>query len=255
MTFLHAYRDAYRGSIAFLVACPLLALIPVAFELLQHVAEVRIGMYDSIAAAKATEHHPVRMAFGMAKVLSLILPGYWVTRFLAFGDRRRAAAADKPAVLLFAGVIGFHLVVAAVQLFVLPRSIGVTLAAFAVGQVIGCLLPAWSVAAALGNPRIGPLTSSRIMARQLPWTFAFLLLTILPLMVPHYALGAAALLVGRAWLWPVLVADALLVGLLSAVMIAGSYVAALRAARRHGRDLRPAGAAAVSPPPSSAYGI
>lgn len=239
MTFLHAYRDAYRGSIAFLVACPLLALIPVVFELLQHVAEVRIGMYDSIAAAKATEHHPVRMAFGMIKVLSLILPGYWVTRFLAFGDRRLAAAAEKPAVALFASVVGFHLMLAALQLFVLPRSIAATLVAFALGQIIGCLLPAWSVAAALGNRRIGPIASSRIMTRQLPWTFAFLLLTILPLMVPHYGFGAAALLLGRAWLWPVLIADSFLVGLLSVVMVAGSFVAAQRAARRHGVSLAP----------------
>jgi hypothetical protein len=53
MTFWKGLRTSYGGSLAFLAACPLLALVPVVFELLQHVAEVHIGMYDSIAAAKA----------------------------------------------------------------------------------------------------------------------------------------------------------------------------------------------------------
>lgn len=54
MTFWKALTTTYRGSIAFLIACPLLALVPVVFELVQHVVEVRIGLYDSVAAARAT---------------------------------------------------------------------------------------------------------------------------------------------------------------------------------------------------------
>ncbi|GAA0671185.1 hypothetical protein FHT00_001935 [Sphingomonas insulae] len=242
MTVWKALTTTYRGSIAFMVACPLLALVPVVFELLQHVVEVRIGLYDSIAAAKASEHHPLRMAFGMVKVLSLIIPGYWVTRFLALGDARRAGAVEMPALWLFGGVVAFHTVIAALQLFVLPQTLPVTLIAFAVGEVIGCLIPAWTVAAALGNRAVGPRKSIAIMAPHMPWTFVVLLLSIVPLMIPHYLLGAAALLAPKLWLWPALIVDALLVGWLSVVMVAGAYVTARRAAQAYGVDLA-AGAA------------
>ena len=239
MTFWKSLTTTYRGSIAFLVGCPLLALVPVVFEMLQHIVEVRIGMYDSIAAAKATEHHPLRMAFGMAKVLSLIVPGYWITRFLAFGEPRRARAMEAPALKLFAGVFVFHVVLATVQLFVLPQTAAVLLGAFAVGQVIACLTPAWAVAAALGNPAVGPMRSIGIMVRQSPWTLAFLLAAILPPMILHYALGPAALLAPKPWLWPALVLDSLLVGWLCAVMAASNYVAARRAATRRDVALVP----------------
>lgn len=247
MTFAKAFADTYRFSIAFLLACPLLALVPVAFEMLQHVAEVHIGMYDSIAAAKATEQNPLRLAFGMVKVLSLIAPGYWITRFLAWRDPRAAARIDPRAVLLYAGVVAFHAALSALQLFALPPTIGVLLAGFAIGQAISGLVPAWTVAAALGNPAIGPVASARLMLAQLPFTVALMLATVLPLMIPHYVLGAAAIFAGRALLWPVLLVDALLVGWLCAVMLAGGYVTAMRAAATAGialdRAPRPAIAA------------
>ena len=67
---------------------------PVAFELLQHVVEVRIGMYDSLAAAQAVEDSPMRTAFGLLKVASL--PAYWVMRFLPRRDARFAARVESP---------------------------------------------------------------------------------------------------------------------------------------------------------------
>lgn len=39
-------------------------------------------MYDSIAAAKAVEHHPLRMGLGLVKILALTIPTYWVSRYL-----------------------------------------------------------------------------------------------------------------------------------------------------------------------------
>ena len=103
MTFWTALKATYGGSLAFLIACPRLASIPVVFELLQHAVEVHIGMYDSIAAAKAVEHHPLRMAFGMLKIVALTVPLYWGTRFLPHRDAGFAGRVDRLAVRLFAG--------------------------------------------------------------------------------------------------------------------------------------------------------
>ena len=238
MTFFQALRQTYGGSIAFLIACPLLALVPVFFEVLQHIVEVKIGMYQSIAMAKAVEHDPWRMGFGMLKVIALILPGYWIVRFLAWRDPRAAARPDARAVRLFAGFAAFQIALAVLQLFVLPQIGWVLLATFVGGQLIGILIAAWGVAAAHGNAAIGPRASIAIMARQLPWTFVFSLVAMLPLMVPHYAFAALASLGPKALLWPVLAVDSLLVGWLSAVLGTAGYVAAERAAGRAGVSLR-----------------
>lgn len=237
MTFWNALKATYGGATAFLIACPLLALVPVTFELLQHVIEVQIGMYDSIAAAKAVEHHPLRMGFGMIKVIGLIIPIYWITRFLPNRDAGFARTLDRHALILFGGFFAVQMAFAVIQLFVLPQTAPVLIASFFGGQIIGCLLVAWGVAAPLGNAAIGPRASAAIMARHIPWTFAFLLIAMLPLMIPHYALAALAMLGPKPLLWPIMIVDSLLVGWLAAVMAASMYYAATRAAAKRGVDL------------------
>ncbi|MGU3392290.1 hypothetical protein [Sphingomonas sp. M1A8_2b] len=239
MTFWQAFKATYSGSVAFLIACPLLAMVPVVFELMQHAVEVHIGMYDSIAAAKATEHHPLRMAFGMLKVASLTLPFYWVVRFLPQRDARFARTSDRVAIQLFAVYFAFNIALAAIELFALPQSGMVLAVSFVVSTIVGNLLLAWGVAASLGNPAIGPRGSISIMARHVPWTFAFTLVVILPLMIPHYGFAALGLAGPKVLLWPALIVDSLLVGWLTAVMAAGGYYAAMRAATRAGVDLMP----------------
>ncbi|WP_426258211.1 hypothetical protein [Sphingomonas sp. DC1600-2] len=237
MTFWTAFKETYRGSIAFMIACPLLTMVPVVFEILQHVVEVKIGLYASVAAAKALEHDPWRMGFGLLKVAALTVPTYWIVRFLAWRDPARAARPEMPAVRLFAVVLVVQLVSAALQLFVLPRDGWALLVEFIVLQVLAVLLHPWFVAAALGNPAIGPQRSVAIMARQTLWSFVFMLVAILPLMIPHYVLGALAILGPKPLLWPVLVLDSLLVGWLSAVIVASGFTVAMRAAAKQGVDL------------------
>ena len=241
MTFWRALRASYSDSIAFIIACPLLALTPVVFELIQHVAEVHIGMYDSIAAAKAVEHHPLRMAMGLLKVAGLTMPAYWVTRFIAFRDPARAGRAEAPAVRLFAGFFAFQMVFAAAQLFAPIHSASGEIVLLVVGMVIGILFAAWGVAASLGNAKVGPLASARIMERQIPWTFAFSLAAMMPLMIPHYLFAGLALMGPKPLLWPVLAVDSLLVGLLAVTLTAANYHASIRAAARAGVTLPPDG--------------
>ena len=108
------------------------------FELLQHVAEVHLGMYASVAAARAGEHHPVRLAFGMLKLIGLIVPGYWIVRSTAWHDLAQAARWDSRSVRLFAGHIAFEIALADFQLFVLPQTIAAALFGLVGGQVIAC---------------------------------------------------------------------------------------------------------------------
>lgn len=239
MTFWKAAKSTYGGAAAFLLACPLLALIPVVSELLQHVAEVHIGMYDSVAAAKAVEHHPLRMVLGMVKILALTVPTYWVSRYLYSRSPVFAARVESPAVGLFAFYLLFQMVFAAANLALAVESVPVFVATFVVGLLISALVAAWGVAASLGNSAVGPSGSARLMVRHLPWTIALGLAATLPLMIIHYAAAAFALLGPKALLWPILIGDSLLVGFLSPLIIAASYFAAMRAAALGGQTLAP----------------
>lgn len=237
--FFAGLRTVHLDSFLFLLACPLLAAVPVVVELIQHVVEFRLGMYDSIAAAKAADDHPVRMAFGFAKVLSLTLAGYWVMRWLAWRDPSAAGRWDRRAVTLFSGVLAYHAAMAAVQLFLLPRTGPVLLGGFLVGLILGPLLAAWGVAAPLGNPAVGPLASIRLMAPRIAWSAAFMLVAMLPLMIVHYVLGAGAIFAPAPMKWPALILDSLVVGWLAALMIASGWIAATRAAALAGVALDP----------------
>lgn len=228
MTFWSGLKFAYRESWAFVIACPLLALVPVLGEILQHAVEMHIGMYDSLDAATAADGDPMRMAFGFIKTLGLLLPGYWIMRFLAGGRDTAAAKTIAPrAVQLFAWFFLFQAALSAIGLFGLPRSGTALAVTMILSLALNPLLARWAAAAPLGIA-IGPIGSARVMVRQLPWAIAFSIIVILPLMVPHYALGVAAILVAPTLKWPALIADSLLVGYLSAVMIASTWVIATR---------------------------
>ncbi|WP_010217921.1 hypothetical protein [Sphingomonas sp. PAMC 26621] len=254
MTVWKALAETYRGSIAFMIACPVLTLVPVLFEILQHIVEVKIGLYASVAAAKALEHDSWRMGFGMLKVTALALSGYWVVRFLAWRDTARAARIERPAAQLFGVVLAVQLVSAALQLFVLSNDVRVMLGSFVVLTIVSVALHPWFVAAALGSRAIGPRRSVAIMARNIPWSFGFLLVAMLPLMIPHQAFGVLAIVGPKPLLWPILVVDSLLVGWLSTVIVASGFVMATRAAARHGVDLGESGAGAVDAPHAVAAG-
>ncbi len=238
MTLWTALKASYSGGTRFLLACPLLAAVPVLIEMLQHIGEVHVGMYDSLDAARAVENHPLRMALAIVKMAALLLSNYWVVRWMVSRDPAFAARADGQAVRLSAGALGFILLISLIQLFALPTdNLAIFAAGFFAGMAAGVLAAAWVAAAALGNQAVGPLASLRIMAPALPFTLALFVLAMLPLLIPHYALAALALLGPKALLWPGLIVDSLLVGWLSAIMAASGYVGAARAAERAGVSL------------------
>ncbi|MDO7842726.1 hypothetical protein [Sphingomonas immobilis] len=234
-------RDVYRAAGAFALACPLLFLIPPLCEMLQHVVEYRIGMYDSLAAFKAVANDNSRMGFGILKVVATLLPGYWFTRFMGNGHDVRAAH-DFRAFGWWGLVMLVSLLLTATGLFLgdilAPLHLGKQAATF-VGAgyniataVLGIYLTAWGVAWALGNRAIGPRGSIRIMAGSFWRTIGYVIAGALPLMIVHYALGYGALGRPPALLWPMLTLDALVVGLLALTLAGASFVAARHAAAK-----------------------
>ncbi|WP_432767789.1 MAG: hypothetical protein HEQ22_10135 [Sphingopyxis sp.] len=238
----------YRGAWAFIFACPLLFLIPVAVEFAQHIVEWRAGMYDGVAGAKAAEGDALRLQFGFAKTLALLLPGYWFTRYILFGfDAKRASRIEWPA-------IGLWLVLFAIQavqqwwgLFGPPMTglAGLSgkpaqwagYALMAGSTILAIYLTAWFTAWPAGHAAVGPLRSIAIMAGYFWRSFALLIVGFLPLMLVHYGLTFAAIFAPAVFDWPLLVLDALVVGMLALTMAGSGAVAARHAAAARGIDL------------------
>lgn len=245
-------RSIYSWAWAFAFACPVLFFIPVLVEFAQHFVEMEGGMYSNPAGAKGFADDPLRMQFGFAKVIALLLPGYWFTRFVLFGnDAAAARRAEWPAVGLWSVIFLLGTGQAFWSLFGSPWSqlLGVNDKAMAgaintsvglIGSVLGIYLMAWGVAWAVANAAIGPLQSIRLMHGSFWRTVVLMIAGVLPLMAVHYALAYAAINFGPATFdWTLLIVDSVVTGFLALTMT-GSTVAAVRhAAEKSGLSLLP----------------
>lgn len=185
----------------------------------------------------------------MVKTLALVLTIYWMARFKAGFDPPRVGAFDPKAMRLFVPVLLLYAATTAVSLWggsllrplgandALVLRVGIGFSIFTL--VLGILLDGWKVGAAVGNPYLGPLQSARMVAPQTPWSVAFSILMMLPLMIAHYAVVPLAIGASPLLLWALMALDALLVGYLAAVLAATSFIVAARAANRRRIALLP----------------
>jgi hypothetical protein len=249
-TLLSNTTAIYRHAAAFVVACPLLFLIPVLVEMAQHVVELRGGMYVDEAGAMVAEVDPLRLQFGFVKTLALYLPGYWFARFMLLGDPARAARIEWPALGLWLVVFAFGAVQMWWGLFgpsltglagLEGRAATIASVALRIGSMaLGLYLAAWSAGWAVGNRALTPVRSFAIMHKGI-WHAAGLMVTgMLPLMVLHYGLAIAAVVVLPSALdWAAMVVDSIVVGFLALTLTGASVQAAMHAARRAGAELVP----------------
>lgn len=241
MTMWNSVKDAYRSGWAFMIACPLLFLVPVTVEMLQHAAEVWLGMYDSPAAAQATENHPLRLGFGMLKIAGLYIATYWATRFAASGhDHEAPTRRDPVALRLFTVYLLVQMLLSALGLYAGTFGGKAMAVETVLSLILAGILLAWGTAASLGNPAVGPVQSIRIAGFHGLWLGIFGFIATLPLMFAHYAFAVMAQIMqqGRAILWAILALDSLVVGLLASVMGCLCWYLADWIARRRGVRLR-----------------
>lgn len=253
MTLWTACRRTYAQSWRFMVALPLIAVVVIGFEGLQHVLEWTTGMYRSVAAAKEVEHDPIRMVAGLFKITSLLIIGYWVSRFVVSGGSKAITIALEPvAIRNFLNFFAFYFVLSAV-LLLLPLifsatgptgraiSIGFALLALAAVPIEVALAP-WAVGAAIGDVRASPVFAIGRSQGSVLWGLALTIITILPLMIVHYGFGLGA--IGRSSPIAILMLliDSCVVGFLGVVLNASQVVIAERMALRAGDQLtcRPA---------------
>jgi hypothetical protein len=237
---IKAYGGVYAGAWRYMLACPLLFAVPVLVEFVQHVIEMRIGMYDGIAAAQAVEMNGARLGWGVIKALSITLATFWVARFLLLpGGAAAARRADPVAVRLYFRVMLWSLGWTVLMLWggVWMQAAGLgayTMAAgvsvFVINLVLSILLCPWMVGAALGDEELGFVRSIGLVGWGAWWGIVFGLAAVLPPMVVHYALSILAIFSPPGAAWAILAVDALVVGCLAAVIAATNVAIARRAA-------------------------
>lgn len=77
------FADVLRDGFRIWWLAPLIPLLAVVPEMVQHIAEIRIGFFDSRAAAVAVSDDPRRMIWGYFKIAGLLLAILAALRFWA----------------------------------------------------------------------------------------------------------------------------------------------------------------------------
>lgn len=213
----HAVLQLYpRGFRLFWLAPAVLALVVVP-EFAQHVAEIRLGMFDSREAFRALSADPTRMAFGYAKIAGLLLTVLAAARFWwvrdhggKWWDMRRLAWGR-----FLAGLVIFFGIGSLPELAKGHVPDGLHQIAAAAWSIL--LLPfLFLMLAGLFGDRRVPV--GRMVKRAWPWLLLTALLVVagfapaawLHQMNHLWAMGAAP-----AVLWALMIFDSLLVGLLA----------------------------------------
>lgn len=263
MTFWGAARDCYSWSTRMLLAAPLLTALIVGLEGVQHLIEWRAGVYVSLAAAKAAEYDPARMAAGLAKVAWLLLLQFWVARFVVSGGSVQATfASDAVAARKFSAYFVFAMGLAIVQLW-LPMGMQeagasrgqiatVTIGSMLASFPLGVALAAWPASAAVGDPAAGPVRALRRAWGSVWWGVCLTLVVILPVMAAHYVLALTPIGRPPAIAAVLLVSDTVLVGFLGVLVNCAPVLIAMRMAHRQGEPLRLSPAQGPSPAPDAA---
>jgi hypothetical protein len=241
MTAIH---EIYARALGLARSTPALLLLAFSAELLQHIAEMRLGMFAQ-AGQLTPEAMRIRLLFGAVKVLALVLTLLFALRYWRFeGDRRRAA---RPTAAMFKGIGIFILVGLGGETITLLA--GRLLLAAAPHATTGYRIalvaaPAllWLFFANLLLPWfVGLLTEDRAMTLRRSvrgswghlWSsFAILVAGFLPLMIVHYALGYGALRRPVSALWPILIVDACVVAGLILALSSTYFTLYRRAAER-----------------------
>ena len=221
----------YSRGFALFVLAPVIVALVVVPEFIQHIAEIRLGVFDDIETARALANDPTRWAFGYAKLAGTALAMFGAARFWGVGESGKSwwdlrGIAWGP----LAVALALFLFVPAILDLVRPWLpdwgywTGYTVISIATLPLLFSIL-----AALFGDRRVGPLGHYWLDFRWLPLLLILLVAAYLPAMAVHYGLHRLALGAPMLAVWPLMAVDSLVVGLLCSLVGAAlhlSYVAA-----------------------------
>jgi len=246
MTFGTAWWRSFTEAWRFIVALPLVALLAIGVEGLQHLVEWQGGMYASRAGAVADADSLSRLAAGTLKVVWLNVIQFWVVRYMISGGTREALDPEPVAVNRFGRYMVFSVVLTALTFWPPALTHGhsfhraATIAASVLGLVtipLGVFVIPWAASAALGDPRASFMFGVHRAVGSILWGIALGLAVALPLLAVHYALGLGAIGQPTPVAIAMLAFDSVFVGFLGVAGCTNGVVIAERMAARAGETL------------------
>lgn len=218
--------DTYRLGGRTLLAAPLLVAIAVVPEFVQHVVEIRLGMFESLQNFRDLANDPTRWLFGYAKVAGMVVAMLAIARFWAVGSVRKTFLIPPRDLARLALAIALT-VVASLPFDWLAKQELPTAATFAV-RFASFLIQAGLtlyVAAALFGDR--SLTLGTAFTERWPTALVLTvaaLCAFVPAQFLHMANHKLALGQPAAIVWALMAWDALVVGLLASLVGSALWV-------------------------------
>ena len=214
-----AYADGFR----FAAGLPLLFAAMVALEFGQHAIEFHIGFFDSEAAGRAVALDSSRMILGWIKMILVYVGGFFAIRYLVWGNRARALTVTREAIIRYMPYIAYSLVMFALvfyaRSFVAEDRVMAFRSVFGLAQIaIEPLLMLWIVSAATGGVVRGPLESAKRTGWLYFWALGLFFIGRIPINAAHQLLNRYAVGQSPSVMWAMLALDALVVGLLIAIV-------------------------------------
>ena len=238
-TLLSQTMQSYRLGYLFCFAAFPLFCIPVFFEGMQHLAEVRLGMFsDNRDEIFDTQAQKIRLIFGAMKVLSLMAVSFLVPRYFLHGrDIKKTVRFSSSAIraivlgatLMAFAIIWVFLIGPKIVESVLPSAtpkqtvLIPLLFIFLLGLPLQNKMSHWMGNLFDDKPLQSDEAKSVNKAMKGGLSLVFLM-SVLPLMAVHYGLNIIAMGQSNAGLIMLLSFDSLVVGLLGVLLGASTYV-------------------------------
>ena len=225
----------YKRIFPAIRSLPLLLILPLTVEMLQHVVEIKLGFYD-LHGALPPDARSTRLIFGIVKVAALAVTLVLALRWWAFSDQGDPKRALRPGRRFLWGLCLFLIIQVPAELAedalenglaLIPSLAATRLAraviALGITTFVSGLWLAWSIGLLVEDRTLGFVRSVVISAPRILTLFSYVLAGTLPLMVVHYGLSYFAM--GKAdWIvWSVNLIDALVVCVLIVAIASGFF--------------------------------
>jgi hypothetical protein len=217
LALLRAIAEVYRkGFLAFALAPAIVAMV-VLPEAVQHVVEIKLGMFDSLTDFRANGADPLRMGIGYVKIAGLVLCALATARFWHVGSVGKALLIPPRdlARSLFALVIGFAASLPLEWSLRTAQPPQIQWPVIAVSWTLSFLLFVYLMGALFGDRKMTLRTAFTRGWRVVPLLAILLVVAFWPASTLHMLIHKFALGKAPALVWAVMAGDALLVGLLA----------------------------------------
>ncbi len=239
-SFIHRITSTYRFAIIFVASAFIAVLIPIIAEGVQHIAEVKFGMFTPAGGLTGPEKN-ARLILGLFKVLSIVSISLILPRYFIHNQQIRWAfalsAKARRVLYIMAGVIIAYVCLAlfggplAIEFLeskgmVFPAKLKPVLPIIVLAVIMMPLQYKFigSIAALFDDAPMSKLETSRLNKLMSGGAVPSLLFAFVPAMMLHYFLNSFAMGKTGLLLFSVLAFDSILVGFMAVLVAAATYV-------------------------------